>query len=96
MLSEQWQSKLKLSGIGNECKSLPSMTYHAPRQKDATPAATATCTGRLPHGVTAQVEFESKVWRRFTILYFQALLPLALSSRVLILSTCTALPRVHH
>ena len=28
----------------------PSITYHAPLQNDATPAATATCTGRLPHG----------------------------------------------
>ena len=30
--------------------TVPSMTYQAPRQKDATPAATAIWRGRLPHG----------------------------------------------
>jgi hypothetical protein len=46
-----------------------------------------------PRVVAAQIEIESKVCKRFTILKIQALKPLALSIRVLILSTCTALPR---
>lgn len=38
----------------------PSMTYHAPLQNDATPAATATCVGRLPHGYRCRSARSSK------------------------------------
>jgi len=53
----------------------------------------STRHGLLDHrGVAAQVEFEGKVLKQFSIFYFQALKPWALSTQVLILSTCTVLP----
>jgi len=42
--------------------------------------------------IAAQVEIESKVWKRFMTFYYQTLEPGAISTRILILTGCTALP----
>jgi hypothetical protein len=64
------------------------------------PAAIASHTtarsGNCHRDVAAHAEFESKTWKQFTILQFQALEPepKALSTGDLILAICTALPRL--